>query len=375
MPEASLREALESAYDEHDTPDAEAGRPAADASQSVGTPAEKPAADTNAAEGTGEKLGLGEDRGDGRTARGKFARKPADVAPASDGSAGKPAAVVAGTPAATPAAVDPYTKAPQSWKPGAREQWAKLPTDVRAEVHRREHEAAKVMQETAQARQVHDYLGQLQQNFAPALQAEGVDVLTASANLMQLSSRLRFGTPPEKAQLAAQIIRNYGVDVNALADALDGIPASAQPGQMQQQPMMQDPRVDQLFEQLSAMRQNREQQIVQKAVTEVESFGDGKEFFEDVREDMADILDLATKRGIDLPLDQAYERACRLHPEISKVLVAREKASQAGNQNRSTRQAKDAASSVRGTPSGVSTSGPSTLRATIEAAMEEVGGR
>lgn len=231
------------------------------------------------------------------------------------------------------------------------------------------------MQESAQARQVHEYLGQLQQNFAPALQAEGVDVLTASANLMQLSSRLRFGTPPEKAMLAAQIIRNYGVDVNALADALDGIPAQAQPGQMQQAPMMQDPRVDQLFEQLSQMRQSREQQIVQKATAEVESFGDGKEFFEDVREDMADILDLATKRGIDLPLDQAYERACRLHPEISKVLAAREKASQAGNQNRSTRQAKEAASSVRGTPSGVSTSAPTTLRSQIEAAMEEVGGR
>jgi hypothetical protein len=247
---------------------------------------------------------------------------------------------------------------------------------VRAEVHRREKEASHVMQETAQARQVHDYLSHLQQNFAPALQAEGVDVLTASANLMQLSSRLRFGTPPEKAQLAAQIIRNYGVDVNALADALDGIPAQhAQPGQMQQQPMMQDPRVDQLFEQLSAMRQNREQQIVAKATSEVETFGDGKEFFEDVREDMADILDLATKRGIDLPLDQAYERACRLHPEISKVLVAREKAAQAGNLKGSTLKARDAASSVRGTPSGVSTAQPSTLRASIEAAMEEVGGR
>jgi hypothetical protein len=227
------------------------------------------------------------------------------------------------------------------------------------------------MQETAQARQVHDYLGQLQQNFAPALQAEGVDVLTASANLMQLSSRLRFGTPPEKAQLAAQIIRNYGVDVNALADALDGIPAQAQPGQMQQQPMMQDPRVDQLFEQLSAMRQNREQQVMERAVGEVEAFGSDKEFFEDVREDMADFLDLATKRGIDLPLDQAYERACRLHPEISKVLVARDRASQAGNLNRSTQQARAAASSVRGTPAGVSTAQPNTLRAQIEAAMDE----
>jgi hypothetical protein len=372
MPEASLREQLESAYEHHDAPDAEAGRPTADAPESVGTPAEKSSAAT---EGAGEKLGLREDRGDGRTVRGKFAPRTPAVAPAGDAGATQPAGDTPAVDVGQAAAVDPYNKAPQSWKPGAREVWAKLPTEVRAEVHRRESETAHVMQETAQARQVHDYLGQLQQTYAPALQAEGVDVLTASANLMQLASRLRFGTPPEKAQMAAQIIRNYGVDVNALADALDGIPAQAQPGQMQQQPMMQDPRVDQLFEQLSAMRQNREQQIMEKAVTEVEQFGGDKEFFEDVREDMADILDLATKRGIDLPLDQAYERACRLHPEISKVLVARERAAQAGNLRGSTQRAKDAASSVRGTPSGVSTAQPNTLRSQIESAMEEVGGR
>ena len=233
------------------------------------------------------------------------------------------------------------------------------------------------MQETAQARQVQDYLGQLQQNYAPALQAEGVDVLTASANLMQLSSRLRFGTPPEKAQLAAQIIRNYGVDVNALADALDVLtPGQPQYQHQGQQQMMQDPRVDQILSQLNGMQRMREEQIVQRAVGEVESFGEGKEFFADVREDMADILDAATKHQVDISLEQAYDRACKLHPEISKVLDARTAAARAGTANQSTQRARLAASSIRGTPTGgLSTSKPDTLRAQIEAAMEEVDGR
>jgi hypothetical protein len=245
---------------------------------------------------------------------------------------------------------------------------------VRAEVYRREKETQRIVQETAQARQVTEYVSQLQQKFAPALQAEGVDALTASANLMNLASNLRFGTPIQKAQLAAQIIRTYGVDVETLASVLDGQPA---PQQGQQQPqMMTDPRVDMLLQQLQGLQQQREQQVVEKAVGEVEQFGADKEFFEDVREDMADLLEVAARRGIDLSLEQAYERACAMQPEISKVLAARAAAQQAGTARQSTQRAKVAASSVRGTPSGVSTSSqPDSLRATIEAAIDESSGR
>jgi len=265
---------------------------------------------------------------------------------------------------------DQFSKAPQSWKPGAREAWNSLPTEVRAEVHRREREAAHVMQDTAQARQVFDYLGSLQQKYAPALQAEGVDVIAATTNLMDLASRLRFSPPHEKAQLAAQIIRGYGVDVNALADALEN-----KPGQVYQQQPMMDPRVDQLLAELNNAKSQREQAVVQRAVSEVEQFGADKDFFNDVRPVMADILEVAAKNGIDMTLEQAYDRACKMVPDISKVLEAREAAKRAGNQNGSTQRAKAAASSVRGTPGMTSTPQPGDLRGAIEAAIEQVGGR
>ena len=357
----SLRDTLESAFDEHSAPDT------ADTTQPVSTPTE-----TTAPVTTTEAV----DRGDGRTPRGKFARR---VEKADDGVVVAPAAapadstVVAGKTDGGEAAakvVDQFAKAPQSWKPGAREAWSSLPPDVRAEVHRREHEAATVMQETAQARQVQNYLGQLQQRFAPALQAEGVDVLTAASNLMNLSSKLRFGTPSEKASLAAQIIKSYGVDVNALADALDG-----QQMQQQQQPIMQDPRVDQLLAQLNEAKQTNIQRTLQNATTEVEHFGSDKEFFGDVRGDMADILELAARKKVDITLEQAYDRACKMHPDIGPVLIAREAAERARNQNGSTLKARHAASSVRGTPTGMSTSTPGDLRSTIEAAFEQVDGR
>jgi len=200
-----------------------------------------------------------------------------------------------------------------------------------------------------------------------------VDVLTATQNLMNLASRLRFGTPPEKAQLAAQIIRTYGVDIETLAAALDNQPMPQQ--QQQRQGMYQDPRVDQLLGELNAAKQARAEAAQREAVNEVEQFGAGREFFEDVREDMADILEFAARRKIDLPLEQAYERACALNPDIAKVIEGRRKAAAAGTAQQSTQRARAAASSVKVTPSGVSTPDPGDLRSAIEAAIEAADGR
>jgi hypothetical protein len=363
--EVSLRDTLETAFDEHTE---QTGGSTENAPESVRVPAE--AATTPAVTPIPT-----EDRGDGRRVDGKFARKAAEqpnVDSAADGATGKPAAVASVAAVDTGKPVDAFAKAPQSWKPGAREAWGQLPPDVRAEVHRRERETQRVVAETAQARQVASHVESLSQKFAPALQAEGVDVIKATENLMNLASRLRFGTPNEKAQLAAQIIRSYGVDISQLDQVLSG----AAPTQQQQQPqMMTDPRVDQLLAQLQGLTTQRQQAVVQKAVGEVETFGSDKEFFADVREDMADLMEVAARRGIDLTLEQAYERACAMQPEIHKVLAAREAARLAGNQNGSTQRARHAASSVRGTPSGMPSSQPSDLRGAIESAIETVGGR
>jgi len=357
--ETDLRSTLEEAFDAAE----QEGRSTTDSPEPVRTAAEAPAREP----GT-ETV---EDRGDGRRPDGKFARRAPEAQPAATDAA-KPAVEAAGNAVAAeapkPAVADQFAKPPQSWKPGAREAWQHLPADVRAEVHRRERETARIVQETAQARQVTDYINKLQQQFAPALQAEGVDALTASGNLMNLASRLRFGTPVEKAQLAAQIIRTYGVDVTALAAALDGQPAQAQ-GQQPQ--MMTDPRVDRLLAELEQAKLSRVEAVQQRALSEVEQFGSGKEFSEDVREDMADLLEVAARRGLDLSLEQAYERACQMQPEISRVLAAREAAQRAGTAQGSTQRAKAAATSVRGTPSGVSTAAqPDSLRAAIEAAID-----
>jgi hypothetical protein len=363
-----LRSTIEEAFDAA-TP--EEGRPATDTQEPVRAATETTATSTDTATTT--------EREDGRDEHGRFLRgkaKDGDL-----GDAGKPgtaAAAPGGAPADAAKQVDEFAKPPQSWKPGAREAWAHLPPDVRAEVHRREREAQSVLQETTQARQVFSYLQNLEQRYGHAIQAEGAkNVIEAAENLMGVATKLRFGTPVEKASLIANYVRHYGIDIQMLDNALAGlppVPAGAQP-QGPAGGQFQDPRVDQLLQQIESAKQQRQQQAFQAAADEVETFGSDKEFFADVRDTMADLLEVASRRGLDLTLQDAYDRACLMNPDIAKVIEARRAAQAGGNRMRSTQAARNAASSVRGTPASVSTSQPGDLRGAIESAIEQVGGR
>lgn len=269
--------------------------------------------------------------------------------------------------------------APRSWKPGAREHWGSLPPDVQQEVLRRESEVYRFAQNTAQARQVYDTLGQLSQQYAPALAAEGVDIVTATQNLMGMVGRLRFGTPHERAQTIVGLIQSYGVDVEALDAALvNGMGGqNGQPVQGQPQQFM-DPRVDQLMGAITQAQNQRVEQVRQNAAQEVTTFGQGKDFFEDVREDMADLLELAARRKIDMTMEQAYERACRMNPEIDRVVSQRNAAAAAGqNSQGSIARARLASSSVRSTPSNAPAKGnaPQNLRDDLEASWGEAATR
>ena len=376
MADESIREALEAAYDEAEAK--EGGRPEADAAQPVRAEAQPKESDERQSKPTA--------RDDGRDEHGRFAPKTAsslaeakaDDKPGADsdqrGSDGKPAAVGDSAPAAKPQPVDQYGKAPASWKPAAREHWAQLPPDVRGEIYRRESEASRVMQETTEARHAHHALSTLSQKYAATMAAEGgVDILTATDNLAQVATRLRFGAPPEKAHQIAALIKAYGVDITTLDNILAGLPA--QPAAMQQQ-QFRDPRVDQMLQEAQAAQRQREEQLARQSAAEVERFGEGKEFFGDVRGIMADMIEVSARQGFELSLQDAYDRAVQLHPEIGKVLSQRAQAEAARNPNRSTARSRAAASSVKGSPAG----GPSrqaggSIRDDILSSMEQVGGR
>jgi hypothetical protein len=318
-----------------------------------------------------------------RDETGRFTKAPLAAKAASTGTKPPLAGTKGQTPvpkpqegAQTPAPVAKAEKPPPSWSPPAREHWGKLPQEVREDVWRREQETSMALRESAEARQFHQTFAKLAAPYESMFRAEGVDALRGAGNLFQAFGVLQQGNPGAKAQLLATIGKTYGIDPQLLTDAWNG---TASPETQAAQHSV-DPRIiaQQVRAQVMAdIQQERQQTHLTRAAGEVETFGQDKEFFHDVRGTMAAILDGATQSRQHMTLDQAYRIALQFHPGTSSVIQQREARDVARNAQASTERARAAASSVRSQP----VSAPRNQRdygdrmSAIEAAWEEAASR
>jgi len=261
--------------------------------------------------------------------------------------------------------------APVSWNAKAREAWKKIPKEAREYIQQREHQMQVGLQKNAEgarrAAAMDQTLSPYQQYFAMSGGA-GQTI----QGLLQAGATLTMGSPAQRAQTVANIIKQYGVDVNALDSLLVDKP--------QEPTGQQDFQVQQAIQQalapyqryMAEQQQNqqaRQQQTQQEAGSEVQRFSaDPKnEFYKDVRMDMADILDLAANRGLQMSMEDAYNRACLMHPEISTIVQTRQK-------QQALLPKKKAAVSISGGQGGAGGSGGAeTTRQALEAAWDNYG--
>jgi len=222
-------------------------------------------------------------------------------------------------------------KAPTSWSPKVREQWGKLPEDVRKEIVRREEASVQGVRKLQEEFQP---VRQFAERLTPVIQearALGQDPSQYVINLAVAERNLRSQDPNEKFNALLNIADQYGIPLRqylggeqAPAQSAPAIPAAVQ-------------------QELQAMRQWREQEQAQQLQNQIEEFSKGAEFFEDVRNDMAVLLE----SGAAKDLKEAYDKAVWINPEVREVMLAREaegKKKAAANQ----RRAKASSVSVEG---------------------------
>lgn len=313
-----------------------------------------------------------------RDASGRFAPKSVTTTSTAPPAAGvvtsSPAtqAPVGGPPANGQPIPPPQSyRAPQSWTPAEREHFAKAPPEVQAAVSRREREAALALQEAAPARKFQEEFNRAVSPFVSVLRAEGVtDPMQAVGATLNLLTTMRMGTPQQKAQTVAKFIHQYGVDV----PTLDGVLSSAPAQQAPPQPEFRDPRFDQLMSHLTTAQQQRSQHARAQQQTELMAFAEdpSNNFFEDVREDMADRIDALERRGQKWTVKDVYDQAVWARPELRDIMQKRAAAEAAKAQTASTQQARQAAVSVKSTPTtGASTpSTPKTYRDIVSASWD-----
>ena len=282
-------------------------------------------------------------------------------------AAGKP-----GEPPAPAAPSEIVEKPPVSWKPTIREtHWAKLPKEVREEVVRREREITTTLSQTADARRFAHRFAEVARPYEHIMRMEGNDPMIAFEGYLKTATILRQGTPHEKASGLAQIIKQFSVDPALLDNALVGILPQPGAAPAPNPADFRDPRLDEM------QRQHEEQQQA-AASAELQTFIDsGKaEFFPDVEDLMSDILRVAADRNQRMGLQEAYERAIMIHPEVSKVVQQRKEGVSVTARAKAAEAARKKVITGGGAPppSGVG-AGPSVgnLRADIEAAIDAQG--
>jgi len=214
-------------------------------------------------------------------------------------------------------------RAPQSWKPAEREQWSKIPKELQHRIKAREAETDTLLRETSEARNTHQFISQLEQSYAPILAAEGVrDTKAAIKGLFDTVSLLRNGSPQDKALKMAQFIQHYGIDIEALDSALVGERPQASPNAEIEHLIEQRLQpVNQLLERVNSTEQRQRQAVQESANQEVANFKG--EFLSDVRNGMADIIDMAASRNQDMTLQKAYDIAVSLRPNLSDIIAKR----------------------------------------------------
>lgn len=340
---SELREALDAAVEEHKEPE----QPAPAPQEETSAPAEEAPAPVEVQPDEPEKAAAPESAAP---------EKPAAPAPA---------------PTAEEVRQHRVDRAPQSWKKEAKGEWNTLPLHVRQEVYRREQQIERSLQEAAPARQIAQ---QFQETVAPymaRINSFGIQPTQAIQQLLQADYVLATSRPRDAARLMAKLVKDYNIDIRELDDALVGTPqADPQQVLVQQieQSLMQrlSPVLSYAQQQQEAMAQ-RAQAEQQQAVGEIEQMSLDPRFpyFDDVRQDMADIIELGIKRGIAITPEQAYHRAVSFNPETSNQVKAQTAHQQA-------QRAKVASSSVTGSPVAggqMSLQGDGSLRGALEAAF------
>ena len=225
-------------------------------------------------------------------------------------------------PEPQPSSETPRYSAPVDWPKDL--EYGELPEKAQEYIHQREVQVNQMLQSTAQERRTAQQFQQVVEPFRGLMAAEGVqDPLAAVQGLMNTTAQLAMGAPEQKARKIADLIQHYGVDLEVLDKTLAGqVPENPEQARFEQMLNQRLGGIEQRFNQIESQREMARQQSAGQAIQQFAQ-DPAHEFFPQVRTIMADFLDIATKRGQEMSLDEAYQRACMAHDEVSKTIAQR----------------------------------------------------
>jgi len=304
-----------------------------------------------------------------RDEKGRFATKIGDKAsePPKEAEPVKVEAKAAppSAPPPTPEVTPPKIAPPRSLKATTREGWAKLPREMQEDIAVWDRETLKTKSEAQQAMQTNERLNnEIVNPMSQMFREEGVEPIQGLKNLALAYATVKNGSPDQKVDVIARLIQVGRVDISLLDARLSGQAAPQQ--QPSYDPGMVARQAQEAVRQELQQYQQRAAQTT--AASQLEAFeATEPEFFDDLRDDMARLLE----SGFAKDYNDAYSKAQLLNPTVARVVEQRKAAASANGVQR----AQAAASSVRGQPAiGVAASPERDRRGDLEDAWNKIHG-
>ena len=262
-----------------------------------------------------------------RDENGRFKKAKSEaVAPANEGNQAEPVEEVKQTR-------NPWA----SWKREAQTVLSQLPPETQKLIQEREEQFHKgIEQYKADAYQGRT-LGKALAPHMEYLNQVGVAPEQAITTLINAEKILRTADPQTKTNMFMKLAHDYGIDVNSLTN----VPFDPYKYQLEQQLQAQQA-------QLAQIMQSR--QIAEEAQLgqTIEQFAQQHEYFDEVRETMADLLD----KGLASDLNDAYSKAVRLNDDVFTRTTQNVQTNPIQRANNAAKAAKAAAVQVKGSPVG-----------------------
>jgi hypothetical protein len=304
-----------------------------------------------------------------RDEQGKFAPKESKEEPIVEAAKERPPEPkpeIIPTPEAS--AAPSFIPAPNSWSNAAKAKWAAIDPEIRAEIAKREADMAKGFSKVDEERSFAKEIQKITAPYEASIRAAGTTVPAAIASVLNTAYILQTADPVTKANAIAQVIRQYGVDLNLL-----GSPQEVNPQVAALQQEVAQLR-NQTLQQTQLQRQEQEQQVM----AAIDAFGKDPQhkYFHAVQADMGQLIG----SGYAGTLEQAYEAAIWARPDIRAQQLSDQQAELKAKQEAEAKvqRARIKGKSVRGGPGG-SPAQPvnpnSSVREDLESAFAEVRGR
>lgn len=246
----------------------------------------------------------------------------------------------------------PRPDMPKSWNLELKSHWDAAPVELLNRFVQREQESERGLQPFRQAKQQLDELMNLFEPYKAQMASQQATPQTAIQNYLQTVNLLQSGDPTAKAQLLANLIRQYQIPVQSIGQFLSGT-APAQP-----QPTVLDPRVQQLTQQVEQLTQSQKRESENRALSAINRFAadPANKHFDALQPRILALLKSPEVIGddeFDLKSDEdklrlAYDFALRMDPQIYQQVLAEQQ--QAALAQQQVNKAKQATVQIKGGP-------------------------